>query len=382
MNATIGGLKTMARHRFTTFVVVLLTTIAICTARAEVRIGVAAPLTGGMAWFGEQGQRPVELAVAELNDAGGLLDQRIELIAADDYCDGEQAVAAANKLVAAGVVLVTGHPCSGAAIPASAAYHTAGVLMISNSATNPSLTDQGFHNVFRMVARDTAQAKMAAEYLAEHWADRKIAILHDGEAYGMGLAEETRAQLNTRGTKEVIFDRITPGQADYAETLTRLEAAGVAVLFYAGYAPEAGLLVRQSNDRGFDLQVIGPDSLQTEYFWHVAGPAAEGVVFPSYADPRSNPEAAEVVQKFRAEGFEPEGITLYSYAAIQAWAQAVERAGTFETRAVAQVLHEGKFDTVLGTIGFDEKGDVTGIETFAWYVWKGGNYVPLKPPGD
>ena len=254
--------------------------------------------------------------------------------------------------------------------------------MISNSATNPRLTDQGFRNVFRRVARDTVQAKMAAEYLAEHWADRKIAILHDGEAYGMGLAEETRAQLNARGTKEVIFDQIAPAQADYAETLARLEAAGVDVLFYAGYAPEAGLLVRQSIDRGFELQVIGPDSLQTEYFWHVAGPAAEGVVFPSYGDPRGNQEATEVVKTFRAEGFEPEGITLYSYAAVQAWTQAVEQAGTFETEAVAKVLREGEFDTVLGLIGFDEKGDITGVETFAWYVWKGGNYVPLELPGD
>jgi branched-chain amino acid transport system substrate-binding protein len=349
---------------------------------ADVQIGLAAPLTGGMAWFGEQSQRPVEQAVAELNKAGGLLGQPVEVVTADDYCAGEQAVAAAHKLLAAGVEFITGHPCSGAAIPASGIYQSAGILMISNSATNPKLTEQGFSNVFRMVARDTIQAEMTAAYLARRWAGREIAILHDGEAYGMGLAEEAKVQLNERGTEEVIFDRITAGQADYTETLSRLEAAGVDVLFYAGYAPEAGLLARQSKDRGLDLQIVGPDSLQTEYFWHVAGTAGEGVLFPSYADPRQNKEAAQIVESFRAQGFEPEGITLYSYAAIQAWAQAVEQAGTFETEAVAKVLREGEFDTVLGTIGFDEKGDVTGVETFAWYVWRGGNYVPLELPGE
>jgi branched-chain amino acid transport system substrate-binding protein len=367
---------------FARLIVALAAAFGASLGHAEVRIGLAAPLTGGMAWFGEQSQRPVEQAVAELNKAGGLLGQLVEVVAADDYCDGEQALAAAHKLLATGVVFITGHPCSGAAIPASEIYQSAGVLMISNSATNPKLTEQGFGNVFRMVARDSIQAKMAAAYLARHWAGREIAILHDGEAYGIGLAEETKAQLNARGVEEVIFDRITAGQADYTETLSRLEAAGVDVLFYAGYAPEAGLLVRQSNDRGLDLQMVGPDSLQTEYFWHVAGPAGEGVLFPSYADPRQNEEAAQMVETSRAQGFEPEGITLYSYAAMQAWAQAVEQAGTFETEAVAKVLRDGEFETVLGTIGFDEKGDVTGIETFAWYVWKDGNYVPLEAPGD
>jgi branched-chain amino acid transport system substrate-binding protein len=352
---------------------------ATSSAHAEVRIGSAAPLTGQMSWHGEQHQRGIELVVAELNEAGGVLGETVEIVSADDYCDGEQAVATAKKLVTENVVAVVGHSCSGAAIPASAIYEEAGIVMISNTATNPKLTDQGFGHIFRMVARDTLQGEMAAAYLADRWADGRIAILHDGQAYGQGLAEATRAELNRRGVTEVIFAQITPGKADYADTLAELKAGGIDVLFYGGYQPEAALLIRQARDRGYDLQMIGSDALFTEYFWHVAGPAAVGVRFVSMADARTNEAAAPVVEKFRSEGYEPEGLTLYSYAAVQAWAQAVEKAGTFEPGAVAEALRTHQFDTVLGRIGFDGKGDVYGYEPFTWYVWKEGDYAPVDP---
>jgi branched-chain amino acid transport system substrate-binding protein len=349
----------------------------VLSAHAEVLIGSAMPITGKMAWLGEQHQRAVAMAVAEINATGGLLGEQVAVIEADDYCDAEQAVAAANKLLAHGVDVVIGHNCSGAAIPASAVYSDAGILMITGTATNPLLTDQGFDQTFRMVARDTLQGEMAAAYLAEHRADRRIAILHDGERYGQGLAEATKAELNRRGVTEAIYQQITPGQADYFDILAQLEAADIDVLFYGGYQPEAALLIRQARDRGSDLELIGSDALVTEYFWHVAGPAAVGVRFVSMADPRTNPEAASVVEKFRADGYEPEGLTLYSYAAVEAWAQAVEKAGTFETDAVAEALRSHDFDTVLGRIGFDERGDVYGYEPFTWYVWQEGDYAPL-----
>ena len=111
-----------------------------------------------------------------------MLGEQIELITADDYCDGEQAVAAANKLVADGVVAVFGHQCSGAAIPASKIYADAGILMISNVATNPKLTEQGLANVFRVVGRDDLQGRIAGDLLAERWGNKPIAILHDGQA--------------------------------------------------------------------------------------------------------------------------------------------------------------------------------------------------------
>ena len=181
---------------------------------AEILIGMAGPLTGPNAWLGEQTEHGVALAVADLNAAGGVLGQQVEVVTAD-YCDGEQAVAAANKLVAVGVVFVTGNPCSGAAIPASEVHAAAGTLMISSAATNPMLTERGLANVFRVVGRDDQQGTITGNYLADRWGDKSIAIVHDGEAYGRGLAEETKRQLNARGVQEALFTEITPGDVDY-----------------------------------------------------------------------------------------------------------------------------------------------------------------------
>jgi branched-chain amino acid transport system substrate-binding protein len=353
--------------------------LATLPVHAEVRIGAATPLTGPNSWTGEQHERGVAMAVAELNEAGGLLGERIELIVADDFCDGQQAVAAARKLIAEGVVFVAGHLCSGATIPASALYQEAGIVMISPSSTNPKLTEQGFRNVFRVTKRDSEQARLAGDYLAERWGDAKIAILHDGTVYGQGLAEATKGQLNRHGVTETRFDQIAPGQPEYTEMVAALEAAGIEVLFYGGHPAEAALIARQVHERGYDLQLVGSDNLNSEYFVRVAGPAVEGVRFVSQADARTREAAAPVVAKFRAEGYEPEGWTLYAYAVVQVWAQAVKKAGSFDDEAVVDALRDNEFDTVLGRLGFDEKGDVHGYEGFVWYVWENGAYAPVDP---
>ena len=179
-------------------------------AGAEVLIGVAGPMTGQDAWFGEQMERGAALAVADLNVAGGVLRQQVQLITVDDFCDPEQAVAAAEKLVSDGVILVVGHFCSGASIPASAIYEAAGVLQISPTSTNPMLTDLGRGNVFRVTHRDDAAGTLAGNYLADHWPDHRIAILHDDTSFGKGIAEETKKQFNRRGLIEAIIELMFP----------------------------------------------------------------------------------------------------------------------------------------------------------------------------
>jgi branched-chain amino acid transport system substrate-binding protein len=344
---------------------------------AEILIGASGPMTGSMAWFGEQMQQGMATKVAELNAAGGVLGQPVELLIVDDYCDAEQALAAAEKLVEARVAAVIGHLCSGASISASAVYAEAGVLMISPYSSNPTLTDQGFTNVFRVCGRDTIQATLVSDYLAERWGDQDIAIVHDGEAYGKGIAEEALRRLGDHGVTGVLFEAIEPGQPDYSGLIDKLQAEEIDALYFGGYTAEAGLIIRQVRNRGYDLEIVGSDALISEYFWHVAGPAAVGVRFVSYADPRANEEAAALVERFRADGYEPEGLTLYSYAGIEVWAQAVEKAGTVDPEAVAAALRTHQFDTVLGSIGFDAKGDVYGFEPFVWYVWQEGKYAPV-----
>ncbi|TIO47106.1 MAG: branched-chain amino acid ABC transporter substrate-binding protein [Mesorhizobium sp.] len=348
-----------------------------CPVQAEVLIGVAGPMTGKDAWAGEQMQRGAEMAVADINAAGGVLGQHVRLITADDSCDPEQAVVAAQKLVADRVVFVAGHYCSGSSIPASEVYEDAGIVQISPASTNPKLTELGRANVFRVVGRDDADGIVAGNYLADHWASAKIAILHDNTTFGKGLAELTKRQLNKRGVTEAIYEAYEPGKNNYSAEIARLKEADIAVLYVGGYHTEVALMARAARDLGYPVQLVSGNDLTTEEFTLIAGEAAEGTLFTFFADPRRFPEAAPIVERFRAENFEPEGYTLFTYGAVQVWAQAVARAGSLEVKALIASLRDNQFSTILGRVDFDDKGDLTH-QSSIWYVWKGGEYVPVE----
>jgi branched-chain amino acid transport system substrate-binding protein len=346
-------------------------------ARADILIGVAGPMTGKEGWYGEQMERGAALAVADLNAKGGVLGQQVQLITVDDYCDPEQAVAAARKLVSDGVIFVNGHFCSGASIPASEIYAAAGVLMISPASSNPMLTELGRGNVFRLENRDDAVAKLCGNYLADHWAGKKIAILHDNTVFGKDSAELAKKQLNRRGVTETIYQAYVPGQNNYGAEIDELQAAGIDVAFIGGYQAEIALMARAARDRGYPVQLVVGQTLASEDFGLIAGPAAEGTLYTDPPDPLRRAEAAAVVERFRASGFEPGGKTLYAYAAVEVWAQAAEQAGSLALPAMIASLREYQFDTVIGPIDFDDKGDLA-VQNPIWWTWRGGTYVPLE----
>jgi branched-chain amino acid transport system substrate-binding protein len=367
----------MVRRRLLGVVAVAVAALHVRMAGAEILIGVAGPMTGANAWFGEQMERGAALAVDDLNAAGGVLGEQALLTTVDDYCDPAQAVAAANKLVSDGVSLVVGHFCSHASIPASEVYDAAGILMISPASTNPLLTELGRANVFRVQNRDDAAGALIGNYLADRWSDQKIAIVHDGTTFGQGIADLTKAQLNRRGVSEALYQAYVPGQTNYGAEIDALRQADVTVAFIGGYHTEIALMARAAGDRGYPLQLVAGLGLTTEDFGIIGGPAADGTLFVDVADPRRRAEAAPVVERFRAAGFEPDGYTLYAYAAVQVWAEAAERAGALAPQAVIAALREHEFDTVLGPIDFDDKGDLT-VQNPVWYVWQNGTYAPLE----
>ena len=349
------------------------------TAEAEIRIGVAGPMTGAYAWFGEQYQRGTGLAVEDLNAAGGVLGQQVGLITADDFCDPAQAVAAAQKLVSDGVAFVAGHWCSHSAIPASKVYEAAEILMIAPGAISSKLTDEGGPNVFRVCGRDDRQGTKVADYLADHWTGKKIAILNDGTTFGTGLANGARRRLHERGVRAALDEAYIPGESEYSALASKMQAAGIEVFFVGGYHRETGLIFRQVHDSGDDLELIANSAMATADFPMITGPGLGGTLMVAAADMRTGPQAADVVARFRAQGYDPPGFTLYAYAAVQVWAQAVTAAGSLDLDAVSEVMHGRQFDTVLGKIGFDAKGDVTGFDPWQWYVWQAdGTYVPLE----
>jgi len=343
------------------------------SATAEILIATAGPMTGQYASFGEQMRRGAEMAVADINASGGVLGQQLKLTIGDDACDPKQAVAVANKFISEGVKFVAGHFCSGSSIPASTVYTEEDILQISPASTNPKLTDEGGPNVFRVCGRDDQQGIVAGNFLAKQYGMKKIAILHDKTAYGKGLADETKKQLNKVGIKEAMYEAYTAGEKDYSALVSKMKNNRVEVFYVGGYHTEAGLMVRQAREQGYDAQLVSGDALVTDEFWKITGDAGSGTLMTFSPDPRKNAIAAPVVKKFRDGGYEPEGYTLYTYGAIQAWAAAAKSAGSIETGKMIDALRSGQFETVLGKIGFDKGGDVTA-PGYVWYEWKGGTY--------
>ena len=351
--------------------------MSVTAAQAEIVIATAGPMTGQYASFGEQMARGAALAIQDLNAAGGVLGEQVQIVVGDDACDPRQAVSVANQMVNDGVVFMAGHFCSGSSIPASQVYTEEGILQISPASTNPALTDEGGDNVFRVCGRDDQQGKIAAEYLADNFSSANIAIIHDKTAYGKGLADATRESLNAAGVTETLYEAYTAGESDYSALVSKLKSEGIDVLYVGGYHTEAGLMVRQMREQGMDTQLISGDALVTDEYWSITGDAGEGTLMTFGPDPRELPSALEVVERFREQGIEPEGYTLYTYAAIQVFTQAAEIAGTTDLDPVIEAMHGNSFDTVLGELSFDEKGDIQQ-PAYVWYEWTEGTYSQVQ----
>ncbi|APF37950.1 branched-chain amino acid ABC transporter substrate-binding protein [Chelatococcus daeguensis] len=360
---------------------VLLTGIALglglafaSAANAQVKIAVGAPITGPNASFGTQMKNGVEQAAEDINAAGGILGQKIVVSVGDDVSDPKQGVSVANKLASDGVKYVVGHFNSGVSIPASEVYEESGILQLTPASTNPQFTERGLWNTIRICGRDDQQGQVAGDYLSKHYAGKKVAVIHDKTPYGKGLADETMKAMNAKGLKEVLYEGVNPGEKDYSALVSKLKAANVDVVYFGGLHTEAGLIIRQMRDQGLQAPLMSGDGIVSSEFVSIAGPGAEGTLMTFAPDPRKNPAAKEVVERFlKNKNYDPEAYTLYSYAAVEIIKQAAEEAKSLEPKKVAEVIHSGKvFKTVLGDLSFDKKGDITRPD-YVMYVWKKGS---------
>ncbi len=340
-------------------------------AYADMVVVVAGPMTGDVAAFGEQMVAGAQQAVDDLNAAGGVLGEKLILQIEDDACTPAQAVAVANKIAGQdNIGLVAGHFCSSTSIAAAAIYADEEIIMISPGSTNPRLTsERAGPGIFRVCGRDDQQGEVAGTYLAAHYPTANIAIVHDKSTYGQGLADETKKFLNAAGKTEVLFDSVTAGQQDYSALVTLLKSANVDVLYFGGYYAEAGLIKRQMASQQMNTIVVGGDALLNADYFAITGPVGAGTLMSFNPDPAKDPANADILARFNANGRLVEGYTLYTYAAIQAWAQAVEDAGEFEFDDVVEALDDGQFDTVLGNFEFDANGD-PDLPGFLFYEFK------------
>ena len=341
-------------------------------------VAVVGPITGQYASFGAQMKNGGELAVEDINAAGGVLGKKLDLEFGDDACDPKQAVAVANQMTGNNVALVAGHYCSGSSIPASKVYAEANIVQISPASTNPAFTDnRAGPNIYRVCGRDDQQGGVAGKYIASHFSDKKVAFVHDKTAYGKGLADETKKAMNEAGKQEAMYEAITAGEKDYSALVSKLKQANIDLVYFGGYHTEAGLIIRQMRDQGMNTILMGGDALITQEFWSITGPAGEGTLMTFSPDPRKNPAAAEVVKRFKDKGIEPEGYVLYTYAALQAWKQAAEKAKSIESADVVKAMNDTEFDTVIGRFKFNEKGD-PNLPPYAVYRWSNGTYDEIS----
>ncbi len=342
------------------------------SAWADILIGVGGPLTGPNAAFGAQIQKGVEQAAADINAAGGINGEQIKVVLGDDVSDPKQGVSVANKFVADGVKFVVGHFNSGVSIPASEIYAENGILQVSPASTNPTYTERGLWNTFRTCGRDDQQGAVAGSYIAANFKDAKVAVLHDKTPYGQGLADETKKAMNEAGITESIYEGVNIGDKDFSALIAKMKEAGVSVVYWGGLHTEFGLMERQAADQGLKATFMSGDGIVSNELASIAGDAVDGTLMTFAPDPRKNEAAKELVEKFRAAGFEPEAYTLYSYAALQVIAEAAKAAGGNDPQAVAEALKaKGPFQTAIGELGFDEKGDITRPD-YVMYTWKKG----------
>lgn len=353
----------------------------VSSANAEISIAIVGPMTGQYTSFGDQMRIGAEQAIADINASGGVLGEQIMLEIGDDACDPKQAVAVADTMPDLGVVFVAGHFCSSSSIPASAVYFEERIIQISPASINPKLTDErpgsADGGTYRVSGRDDQQGAAAGAYLSANFIGKNVAFVHDKTVYGKGLADATKAAFEAAGGTSILYEAYNVGERDYSALVNKLQQEAADVLYVGGYHTEAGLIVRQMREQGLDAVLISGDALMTDDFWSISGEAGEGSLMTFFPNPEDNVEAVNVVKSLKDAGKTSEGYVLYTYAAIQAWAQAVQSAGSTDYDATRKALNTGEFATVLGRLAFDGKGDVS-LPGYVLYEWSDGTYKEIN----
>ena len=353
-------------------------------ANAQVKFGVQGPITGPNAAFGAQLKNGAQQAVDDINAAGGINGQKLALQFGDDVSDPKQGVSVANKFSADGVKFVVGAFNSGVTMPSSEVYQENGIVQVTPASTNPQITERKMWNIFRTCGRDDQQGAVAGAYILKQFKGKKVAVVHDKTTYGKGLADETIKAMGKGGMKPVLYEGINVGEKDFSALVSKIKQSGADLVYWGGLHTEGGLIVRQMRDQGVKAPLMGADGITTDEFAQVGGPGVEGTLMTFPPDPRNNPAAKDAVAKFRAAKFEPEAYTLYSYAAVQVMAEAAKAAKSNDPKKVAEKMHSGmKFDTVIGPLSYDKKGDITRLD-YTMYIWKKDasgkiTYVEMNP---
>ncbi len=386
MPSVSRGLLPTAPEAFGRGLLVALALFSVTTlpgpAEANQVIAMVGPMTGRQSADGTRDAGGVELAVIDINAKGGLLGQKLAYSTIDDACDPDQAEAAAQEIVSELPAVVIGHFCSSCSIRAAPLYAKAHILQISPTSTSPALTEMGIGTVFRMLGRDDDQGRTIARRLAAFWPHGQIAMLDDGSLYAKGLADVVRSDLKSHDIRPLLDESFPSGAQSYSGIVRQMADAKITAVFVGAYALDAAVIAREVAAAKLPITILAGDALIVPSFWEGAGKAGEDVIFTYAPNPLDQPAGKALVESAHRRGMELSGSAARTYASVQVWAEAVQRANSFDTAKVAAALHSGQFDTIMGEVRFNAKGDILGAPgKWLWYRWHAGKIenVPNTP---
>jgi branched-chain amino acid transport system substrate-binding protein len=348
-------------------------------AQADIKIALAGPATGPVAQYGDMQKVGVLAAIDKINEAGGVNGEKLEGVIYDDACDPKQAVAVANKIVNDEVKFVVGHLCSSSTEPASDIYEEEGIMMITAASTSPSITEKGYGLIFRTIGLDSLQGSMASDYIINKAKPKTLAIVHDKQQYGEGLATAVKDSVEKAGITPVMFEGVTSGDKDFSALIAKLQKNNVDFVYYGGYHPELGLILRQTAEKGLNIQFMGPEGIVNSDLAKIAGEAVENVLATAPKSFDQNPENAALVDFIKERGEDPTGPFVFpAYSAVQIMTNAMTATGSTDPEEVAEYVHNNAFDTTIGKVVYDEKGDLTESTFIVYKLHADGSKTPAE----
>jgi branched-chain amino acid transport system substrate-binding protein len=346
-------------------------------AATEINIGLAGAQSGSDAQIGISMLNGSRVAIDEWNAKGGVLGKKINPIVFDDEGKSDKAVNVAQTLVDDGVVAVIGHFNSGCTIPASRVYNDAKVIEISPGSTNPQYTEQGFPYAFRICGRDDAQGSVAAGFLRDTLKLDKIAILDDKTSYGEGIANEVKKNFEAKGGQVVMMQGIGKDEHDFRANIDVIKGSGAQALFWGGMYGQGGPLYVQMHQAGLTIPFVSDDGAFDQAMIDTVGANASDIYVTFGKDYHGMPGADAFIQKYKDMFHQAEGAySVYGYDAANVLFTAMTQAGTTDPDKVAAVMKGQPFDTILGKIEFNEKGDVKQSGYVIWTI-KDGKFQVL-----
>jgi branched-chain amino acid transport system substrate-binding protein len=348
-------------------------------AAVEVKIGHVGPITGGIAHLGKDNENGARLAIEQANEAKiklGGKEVRFVLVAEDDQADPKVGTTVAQKLVDAKVAGVVGHLNSGTSIPASPIYNGAGIPVISGSATNPKLTEQGFKTQFRVVGRDDQQGPAIASYLAANNKPKTVALIDDATAYGEGLANEVEKTLKAAKIGVLPREKGTDKTTDWKAVLTKLKGRKPDAIFYGGMDATGGPLMKQGRELGIKAVFAFGDGACTDEMAKLAGPAAEGLLCSQAGIPVAAADKSFLEAYKKKFNVDPILYAPFTYDATNLLIAAMKKADSADPAKYLPELAKINYKGASGEIAFDDKGDRKDAE-MTIFTMKGGKIEPI-----